>query len=391
MSKKGTIKNILKFITDVISWTCLCLLILIGSCVIWYIVSAKIYASKGEKYEPYFSLYTIISPSMEPNIKVYDVILDTRVDDIDTIKKGDIITFVSTGSLSSGMTITHRVIEIVETPEGKKFRTKGDNNQSPDGALVLPENVLGKTLLRIPMLGRVQFLLASKGGMFFVILIPAVGIIIYDIIKLLRIKDVNNQVENVMNDKPEEVDEKQKEQEEQRKLELKEKLSSEINTPDVLLHEQPPVESQDIFAQVEQELNIPVVEQPVNPKVEEPLTNIFEPVEDLKVQQPNDNIVDDVALDQMIKSLTSVEQPIDWNIEFDNTEIDDIDSTSVENVNEEYTPVEKTSDLEIEFEDDNDIDSIDLTNSNKISTNDVKENDNNQEIEFEDDDELDDI
>ena len=101
MSKKGKAKRVFKYITDVISWTCLCILILIGALLVWYFISAKIYASKGEKYTPYFSLYTIISPSMEPNIKVYDVILDTRVDDVNTIKEGDIITFISSGNLSS--------------------------------------------------------------------------------------------------------------------------------------------------------------------------------------------------------------------------------------------------------------------------------------------------
>lgn len=227
MGKKGLFKSIIKFITDVISWTCLCILILIGVCIIWYVVSAKIYASKGEKYTPYFSLYTIISPSMEPNIKVYDVILDTRVDDVKDIKEGDVITFISTGSLSSGMTITHRVIEVINTDNGLRFRTKGDNNQSPDGALVLPENVLGKTLLRIPMLGRVQFLLASKGGIFIAILVPAVGIIVYDIIKLFRVKEVSNKVENVINDKPEEDDEEKKKLEEKRKEELLNKLNDE--------------------------------------------------------------------------------------------------------------------------------------------------------------------
>ena len=56
--KKGIFKQIFKFVTDVISWTCLCLLILIGACIIWYVVSAKIYAAKGEKFAPPYSLYT---------------------------------------------------------------------------------------------------------------------------------------------------------------------------------------------------------------------------------------------------------------------------------------------------------------------------------------------
>lgn len=239
MEKKGYLKKGFKFITDIISWTCLCILILIIICLIWYVVSAKIYASKGEKYSPYFSLYTIISPSMEPNINVYDVILDTRVDDINNIKVGDVITFISSGNLSAGMTITHRVVEILDTKDGLRFRTKGDNNQSPDAALVIPDNVLGKTLLKIPYLGRVQFLLAERGGWFIIVLLPALGIIIYDIIKLLKVLKLKNKVDKVTEEK-EEIKENKQEIEEKRIKEIKEKLNlieqvddkkSDIKTP----------------------------------------------------------------------------------------------------------------------------------------------------------------
>ncbi len=228
MKKRNILKNILKFVTDVISWTCLCLLILIGVCMVWYFISAKIYESKGEKYEPYFSLYTIISPSMEPNINVYDVILDTRVDDPKTIKVGDVITFISTGSLSNGMTITHRVVEVIENEDGLFFRTKGDNNQTPDAALVLSENVLGKTLLKIPQLGRVQFLLANKGVWFIVILIPACGIIIYDLIKLFETSKIKTKVENVLAKSEPEEDPEKIQREKKRKEELKKRLQKEI-------------------------------------------------------------------------------------------------------------------------------------------------------------------
>ncbi len=226
MKKKGLFRQTFKFVTDVISWTCLCLLILIGVCIIWYVISAKIYAAKGEKYTPYFSLYTIISPSMEPRIKVYDVILDTRVDDPTKIKRGDVITFISSGSLSSGMTITHRVVDIIQTDEGLRFITKGDNNQTADGAAVLPENILGKTLLKIPMLGRVQFFLANRGAWVIVVLLPAMGIIIYDLIKLFKVSGLKGKIEEVIKEDEPVDKEKQRLEEEERKRKLKEKLDN---------------------------------------------------------------------------------------------------------------------------------------------------------------------
>ena len=241
MNIKG-LKRVLKFISDVVAWTCLCLLILIGACIIYYFICAKIYASKGEEYKSYFSLYTIISPSMEPNIKVYDVILDTRVDDPKDIKVGDVITFISTGSLSNGMTITHRVVDIIENENGIFFMTKGDNNQSPDGALVSTENVLGKTLLRFPQLGRIQFFVASKGGFLIVVIIPALGIIIYDIIKLFKNSKLKTKVEKIIEpiDKKAEEDEKRKkaEAEAKRKAQLKAKLAKQLAMQEDILDEE---------------------------------------------------------------------------------------------------------------------------------------------------------
>jgi len=51
-------------------------------------------------------------------------------------------------------TIMHRVIEIQETETGGKlFITKGDANDQPDSEPVMPENVVGKTVMTIPKIG----------------------------------------------------------------------------------------------------------------------------------------------------------------------------------------------------------------------------------------------
>lgn len=228
MNKKGNIsafKRVLKTIANIFSWTALAILIIIAGCLVYYVVSSNIYASRGEKFEPPFSLYTIISPSMEPNIKVYDVIVDVRVTDPKTIKKGDIITFISSSSISSGFTVTHRVNDIIENENGISFKTKGDNNLTPDSSLVTADNVLGKVAFKIPQLGRIQFLLASKGGWICLILIPALGIIIYDILKLFKLIKVKNKVETAVDSDKITISEEQIKKEQKRKLELKEKLN----------------------------------------------------------------------------------------------------------------------------------------------------------------------
>ena len=56
----------------------------IAAVLIYYIISVQIHA-KDENYKPGISIYTIVSPSMTPNINVYDVVfvVKTNTDKID--------------------------------------------------------------------------------------------------------------------------------------------------------------------------------------------------------------------------------------------------------------------------------------------------------------------
>ncbi len=195
-------KSIFKTIAMILSWTIFALLILIIGFLIYYLVCTNIYATKGEKYEPEFSLYTIVSPSMEPNIKVYDVILNTKVTDPSTIKIGDVITFISTSNISNGMTVTHRVVDIIQGENGLEFKTKGDNNLSPDSDTAKAYNLLGKVFLKIPQLGRVQFFLSSSGGWLLIVIFPALFIIVNDILKISKLNKAKKKLNEADNSEP---------------------------------------------------------------------------------------------------------------------------------------------------------------------------------------------
>ena len=183
--KKIKRKKVFKMIYKIISYTIICILMTIAAFLIFYVISGKIAQKQGKK--PLFGLYTIISPSMTGTLNVYDVAFTMRVD-TDKLKEGDIITFYSTNSFFGGTPITHRIIEVVNVPNsGKMFRVKGDANPKADEEKVIPSNVVGKVMFKIPQLGRVQFLLASKGGWIIAIMIPALVIISYDIYKIFRL------------------------------------------------------------------------------------------------------------------------------------------------------------------------------------------------------------
>lgn len=193
-TKKFKIPSSLIIIKNIISWTIIFILAIIATFLMYYIIRTKFSNIKGQAYEPSFSMYTIISPSMVPNINVYDVIVSKKVNDINTIKIGDIITFISKSNLSSGMTITHRVIDIIEDDGMIKLKTQGDNNLSPDSSYVNKDNLIGKVVIRIPKIGRLQRFILGSGGWLLFIVIPGLLLVFFDVKKLFKLKQTQNKL-----------------------------------------------------------------------------------------------------------------------------------------------------------------------------------------------------
>lgn len=163
----------------------------------YFNTKTKAYKQKGIEYTPPFGLYTIISGSMEPNVEVYDVVIAADYD-ISKIKVGDIITFASNWDINFGVTVTHRVVGISKNEKGEyQLTTKGDNNGSKDGGTVTQTNLIGKVVGRIPQLGRLQFFLAKKMGWFMIVFVPALAVIVFDMIKIFKLYVLKNQIDNV--------------------------------------------------------------------------------------------------------------------------------------------------------------------------------------------------
>jgi len=187
---KVSYKSIMSYLSTVFSWTLFIILISIALLLVYYFVTLQIYARKGESHKPPFSIYTIISNSMVPKIKVYDVIVNATVDDPKEIEVGDVITFKSTSPMTTGMIITHRVVEIRVINGEYQYVTKGDNNLISDQSPALYKNIIGRTIFKLPQLGRVQVFVASKFGWLMVVVLPAVYIIIKDIMKIVKISGI---------------------------------------------------------------------------------------------------------------------------------------------------------------------------------------------------------
>lgn len=236
--------KIIHLIGKVLSWALFCILLLAAAFLLYYFIATKIYASKGAGYEPKFSIYTIASPSMTPTLKVYDAIINVKVDSPQDLQVGDIITFVSTSLLSPGMTLTHRIVGITQDEEGKVcYTTQGDFNPVADQACAKYSNIIGKVIFKIPQLGRIQMLLASKIGWLLFILIPALYIICRDILKITKLTAIKNTASKISESKKK--DPKKEQLEKERKMELKRKLKIDNNTSKQEYYKEPIVKSID--------------------------------------------------------------------------------------------------------------------------------------------------
>ena len=182
-----TKENPIKFIISVFSYAIFIFLLLIGGTLLLYIADIKIRASKGDYSVPVFNAYVVLSGSMLPTIEIKDIVITKKIPE-EELQKGDIITFISPDSRFGGISITHRIIDIQydEDLGINKYRTQGDNNNVADSALVSNSNILGKVILKIPKLGYIQDVLASKGGLIIIVMIPSLVIISYDIMKVLK-------------------------------------------------------------------------------------------------------------------------------------------------------------------------------------------------------------
>ena len=204
MNKKSKVFETFQKISKILSWAIITILIIVILFLVVVVVSTKVNERLGK--EPVFSLYTIISPSMVPNINVYDVVFTAKVNPA-KLKVKDIISFRVKNSTLGKTPVTHRIIKIETTGTGERsYITKGDRNIEEDKWRypVTDSDIVGKVIFKIPQLGRLQFFLTSKTGWFIVILLPALAIISFDLFKLMKlilikVKITEEREKNVLN------------------------------------------------------------------------------------------------------------------------------------------------------------------------------------------------
>lgn len=115
-----------------------------------------------------YTMFQVVSPSMNPELKMDTVVIVKKVEFSD-ISKGDIISFYSSEPDTLGSVVTHRVDEVVNTDAGIMLYTKGDANVSRDKYPVEEDEYIGMVVHTSDLFG--SFVVLVGYGWIFVILI----------------------------------------------------------------------------------------------------------------------------------------------------------------------------------------------------------------------------
>ncbi len=138
-----------------------------------------------------YNFYVIISPSMEPEICVGDVIISKQYEG-QPLQAGQVITYLGKEGSLKNKIVTHEIISTKETETGLEIITKGVANNSPDPAIT-EEDVISVMVTKSLLISFVYGLVSSPIGFIALIMIPLVILIVLEVIQLKSVvKDKNS-------------------------------------------------------------------------------------------------------------------------------------------------------------------------------------------------------
>lgn len=156
------------------------LVVIVG--VVLYFFGMRITGGAPSVFGYYF--FRVSSDSMEPTLSVGDVIL-VKSTPAEDILKDDIITFKSEEGATYGREVTHRVVEEPEIKNGEYFfQTQGDAQGSVPDSIISYDQVQGKFLRKLTVIGAIYGFFSTPVGL--VILIAVILLLFgYELISIL--------------------------------------------------------------------------------------------------------------------------------------------------------------------------------------------------------------
>lgn len=153
---------------------------LLSACII---IAAILFATDKSPQKSLFGYryYTVLTPSMEPELSVGDMVI-VKLANADEIAEGDVITF--NPSSETDAYLTHRVTQLFPDYQGTGvtcFKTKGDANETEDSFLVDSSRLIGKVAFHIPKIGYIVRFVQLKW--YFVIPLVIMIFVFFELLK----------------------------------------------------------------------------------------------------------------------------------------------------------------------------------------------------------------
>ena len=106
------------------------------------------------------TVMVVNGPSMEPAVGLGAAVVTESVASSDLVV-GDIVS-IKVGP--DHAVFTHRIVRLVERPDGLWIETKGDANREPDPSITPASAVIGRVVIAVPRLGYLVAALSSPSG-----------------------------------------------------------------------------------------------------------------------------------------------------------------------------------------------------------------------------------
>lgn len=182
-----------------------------------------------------YSIYTVVTDSMEPTYNVGDVIVSKNIKNPtkESVKKGDVIVFIAPHGFDAqgkleGKTVTHRIIEgPFEKEDGEIYvKTKGDNPLSLEDRVDIPlDNIKGVAKGSSSFITKLVSFINKWYGFVTIIVAPLIIVLALQIRVLFKEKEqANNKI--IEEEKKRQL-EKIKEEQKQKEEEIKKKAIEE--------------------------------------------------------------------------------------------------------------------------------------------------------------------
>ena len=144
----------------------------IGIAVVLFLIVVVLQRFSNNKISFFdYRMFTVVSGSMKPIYDIGDVLISKETTP-SKIQVGDTISYLGKAGSFKDKVITHKVVGINKTEDGKYvFRTKGTANLIED-PLVYEDQLYGVVKYKVKTLSLVYKLVSTKYGMLIFIIIP---------------------------------------------------------------------------------------------------------------------------------------------------------------------------------------------------------------------------